>query len=61
METFIKIINHAEKFVLDNQNEIIGKIISVKYKEATKNKDGSESLQFPVFLCIREDKDIADV
>lgn len=44
----------------NNQNEIIGKIISVKYKEATKNKDGSESLQFPVFLCVREDKSVAD-
>ena len=39
---------------------IINEIVSVKYKEATKNKDGSESLQFPVFLCVREDKDIAD-
>lgn len=37
--------------------EIVGKIIEVKYKEETKNKDGSESLQFPVFVCIRDDKD----
>ena len=44
----------------NNQNEIIGKIISVKYKEATKDKSGKESLQFPVFLCVREDKSVAD-
>lgn len=40
---------------------IIGHIVSVKYKEKTKNKDGSESLQFPVFLCVREDKYEADI
>ena len=44
----------------NNPNEIIGKVVSVKYKEATKSKDGTESLQFPVFLCVREDKDVAD-
>ena len=37
--------------------EIIHKIIEVKYKEETRNKDGTESLQFPVFVRIREDKD----
>lgn len=37
-------------------NELVGKIIEVKYKEKTKNKDGSESLQFPVFVRIRDDK-----
>ena len=44
----------------NNQDDIIGKIISVKYKEATKDKSGKESLQFPVFLCVREDKMVAD-
>lgn len=48
-------------YYYNNQDKIIGKIVSVKYKEKTKNKDGSESLQFPVFLCVREDKDEADV
>ena len=47
-------------YYFNNQDEIIGKIISVKYKEATKNKDGIESLQFPVFLAVREDKEKAD-
>ncbi len=40
-----------------NPSSIIGQIIEVKYKEVTKNKDtGEESLQFPVFVGIREDK-----
>ena len=35
---------------------IVGSVIEVKYKEVTKNKDtGLESLQFPVFVGIRED------
>lgn len=41
-----------------NPDSIIGKIIEVKYKEVTKNKDtGVESLQFPVFVSIRKDKE----
>lgn len=44
----------------NNPDDIIGKIVSVKYKEATKNKNGTESLQFPVFLAVREDKEKAD-
>ena len=34
----------------------IGQIIEVKYKEQTKNKNGTESLQFPVFVEVRNDK-----
>lgn len=47
-------------YYFNNPDEIIGKIITVKYKEITKNKDGSESLQFPVFVCVRQDKEVAD-
>lgn len=36
--------------------DIIGKIITVKYKEETKNKDGGISIQFPVFETVRFDK-----
>ncbi|MCM1232305.1 MAG: hypothetical protein NC124_19600 [Clostridium sp.] len=36
--------------------EVVGKIISVKYKEETKNKDGGISIQFPVFESVRFDK-----
>lgn len=39
--------------------DIIGKIITVKYKEETKNKDGGISIQFPVFETVRFDKNEA--
>ena len=47
-------------YYFNNPNEIVGKIITVKYKEATTNKNGGESLQFPVFVTVRFDKNIAD-
>jgi DNA ligase-1 len=44
--------------IWSNPDSIIGKIIEVKYKEVTKNKDtGAESLQFPVFISVRTDKE----
>ena len=39
--------------------EIVGKIVSVKYKEETQNKDGGKSLQFPVYMGILIDRDKA--
>jgi DNA ligase-1 len=47
-------------YYFNNPDEIVGKIVSVKYKEATVSKDGNKSLQFPVFLCVRDDKTEAD-
>lgn len=41
-----------------NPGKIVGEIVTIKYKEATKNKDGSESLQFPVFVTVRFDKNV---
>lgn len=39
----------------ENKDNIVGRVIEVKYKEITKNKDtGLESLQFPVFVSLRE-------
>jgi len=39
----------------ENKDSILGRVIEVKYKEITKNKDtGLESLQFPVFVSLRE-------
>ena len=49
------------KYYTQHPNDIVGKIVEIKYKEPTKNKLGEESLQFPVFLCVREDKYEADV
>lgn len=37
--------------------DIVGHIVSVKYKEETSNKDGGISIQFPVFEAVRFDKD----
>lgn len=39
-----------------HSEEVIGKIVTVKYKEETKNKDGGISIQFPVFETVRFDK-----
>ena len=47
-------------FYFNNPNEIVSKIVAVKYKEATTNKNGGESLQFPVFVSVRFDKNVAD-
>ena len=47
-------------YYFNNPNEIVGKIITVKYKETTTNKESGESLQFPVFVTVRFDKDVAD-
>ena len=47
-------------YYFENPRMIIDNVVTVKYKEATKNKDGSESLQFPVFVCVRQDKLLAD-
>jgi DNA ligase 1 len=43
--------------IWNNCENIIGKIVEVKYKEITKDKNtGLESLQFPIFIGIRADK-----
>lgn len=47
-------------FYYNNPDEIVGKIVTVKYKEETKNKNGGVSLQFPVFQAVRFDKLDAD-
>jgi len=40
--------------------EILDKIVAIKYNSRIKNKLGDESLFLPVFVEIRDDKDIAD-
>lgn len=39
-----------------HKDEIIGKIVQIKYKGETKNKQGGVSVQFPIFQTIRADK-----
>lgn len=40
----------------NNPNEIIGKIVQIKFKGETKNKNGGISVQFPIFEIVRTDK-----
>ena len=40
----------------NHRNEIVGKIIQIKYKGETKNKQGGLSVQFPIFEIVRNDK-----
>ena len=45
----------SRDFIWQNREELIGRIVEVKYKEISKDKKtGLESLQFPVFVQIRE-------
>ena len=47
--------DEERRYYWDNQDEIIGRVIEVKYKEITVDKKtGLESLQFPVYVCRRE-------
>ncbi|WP_395546848.1 MULTISPECIES: hypothetical protein [unclassified Lacrimispora] len=48
--------DEQRKYYWLNPDEVVGRIISVKYKEETKNKDGGISIQFPVFEAVRFDK-----
>lgn len=43
-----------------NTTTILGKIIAVKYNARIKNKQGEHSLFLPIFIELREDKDVAD-
>lgn len=41
-----------------NKDALLGMLCEVKYKEISYDKNtGAESLQFPVFICLRTDKD----
>lgn len=37
-----------------NPNEIVDRIVQIKYKTESKNKQGGISMQFPIFQCVRE-------
>lgn len=50
------------KHFINNPDDIVGKIIEVKYFEESKDeKTGLPSLRFPIFKGIRHDKDIDDI
>ncbi len=47
--------DETRKKFWSNKEELIGRVIEVKYKEITKDKKtGLESLQFPIYMTIRE-------
>lgn len=48
--------DEMRNYYWNNPSEIIGKIVMIKYKGETKNKQGGISVQFPSFQCIRHDK-----
>ena len=42
----------------ENRDDVVGALVEVKYKEISYDKKtGAESLQFPVFVRLRTDKD----
>lgn len=49
--------DEQRNYYYNNPHKIVGKIVTVKYKEETKNKNGGISLQFPCYICTRTDKE----
>lgn len=49
--------DEQRRYYWEHPNEIIGKIVQIKYKGETSNKNGGVSVQFPIFEAIRTDKD----
>lgn len=54
--------DYERSYYWSNQDEIIGKIVEIKYfEESTNQNDSSVSLRFPVFQSLRFDKDKRDI
>lgn len=49
--------DEQRNYYWSHPDEIIGKIVQIKYKGETKNKQGGLSVQFPIFEIVRTDKD----
>jgi ATP-dependent DNA ligase len=43
-----------------NEEDLLGKVVAVKYNARIQNKSGDESLFLPIFVEVREDKSNAD-
>ena len=52
-------LNENQRETLKKE-DLIGKIVAVKYNTRITNKQGEESLFLPIFIELREDKDVAD-
>ena len=48
--------DEQRNYYWNNPEEIIGKIVQIKFKGETKNKNGGISVQFPIFEIVRNDK-----
>ena len=48
--------DEQRNYYWNNPDEIIGKIVQIKFKGETKNKNGGISVQFPIFEIVRNDK-----
>lgn len=48
--------DEQRNYYWNNKEVIVGKIVQIKYKTETKNKQGGLSVQFPIFQTIRIDK-----
>lgn len=48
--------DEQRNYYWNNPNEIVGKIVQIKFKGETKNKNGGLLVQFPIFEIIRNDK-----
>ena len=46
--------DEQREFYWNNPNEIVGRVVQIKYKTESKNKQGGVSMQFPIFQCVRE-------
>ncbi|AJA41424.1 ATP-dependent DNA ligase [Geobacillus virus E3] len=44
------------KEIWDNKEKYLGKIAEIQYFRESRNQDGGLSVSFPVFICIRDDK-----
>lgn len=48
------------KYITENQDSLMGKIVQVKCNGLSNDKDGNYSLLYPAFMMVREDKDTCD-
>ena len=47
--------DNTRKELWNMRDELIGRVIEIKYKEVSKDKKtGLESLQFPIYICLRD-------
>ena len=47
--------DEQRKWFWENQNDLIGRVVTIKYFEETQNQNGGISLRFPVFSEFREE------